>query len=211
MSDKHSTLLKELLLLVLGALLAITGGSITSYLNHKWDTEKIDQQRSHDRLSFIIALQSEIESNLLLMKRDFMSYRKQLSDGVPFTINRPVFTTTVFDSHVSRIGEIHEPEIISEIVAFYSSLNYFETWCEGTKGLIAEVGNPNGYVRSHANILHAGIYLQKRLDKITGTYRKENLIPTFSDDQKMLLREIETLRKKLGATKSDMQLKFHKE
>ena len=194
MSDKSNALLKELLLLVLGAILAISGGSITSYLNHKWEAEKIDKQHSHDRLSFLCALQSEIESNLLLMKRDFMDYRKQLSDAALFTINRPVFTTAIFDSHVNRIGEIQDPEIISEIVAFYSSLKYFGTWCEGTKGLIADVGNPKGYVRSHANILHAGIYLQKRLDGITGQYRKKSSVPVFSDEQKRLLEEITALR-----------------
>lgn len=211
MNDKHNALLKATSLLVLGAILAIAGGSITSYLNHRWETEKIDQQHSHERLSFIFALQSEIESNLLLMKRDFTDYRGQMSEGVGFTIRKPVFTTAIFDSHVNRIGEIQEPEIISEVVAFYSALNYFVKWSGGTEGLVAEVGNPKEYVRSFANLLYAGIHLQKRLDKITGPYRKKLTNPTFSNEEKKLLGAIIVLRKKLGAKKSDFQLKFHKE
>lgn len=207
---EDKTVSKDIILLLLGAFLAVIGGALTSWLSFKLQNNAADYKTEIDRQSVLAGFQAEVEVNLFKLNNRFSRYEKIIESDSELIIYPNNFTTSVFDSNLSQIGKVGDLALIAELVSFYDALKSVDI-----KALTLRNENQINeqdkriYVSELANFLHAGIYLQGRMKNSISELPRKITEPKFSEDQMKLLERIKNIRGKLGAHKVDSPLRFH--
>jgi hypothetical protein len=200
---------KQASFIALGASLAIIGGVLTSWFTFKLQHDASTFKAEIERQSVLAGFQGEVEINLITLKNRFDRYERAIDQKSPLTIMQNEFSTAVYRANLSRIGDIRDLGVITELVAFYNGLESLEDWASSLR---LEKNNENDkrrYVSQLANLLHAGIYLQGRM--ASSLYYLPRLLPTpnFDNDKTQLLERIKKLRVVLGANPPKQPLRFH--
>ena len=200
---------KEVLLIIFGATIAIIGGALTSWLAFELQNNA-SMLKAVERQSVLAGFQAEVEVNLIKLKNRFERYEKSIEQASSLHIVLNEFSTLVYKANLSRLGEIRDLGLISEIVSFYDGLTALNDWASSLrKGNSISENNKRRYVSQLANFLHTGIYLQARMANNEVSLPRVLPTPKFDDDKTQLLERIKKMRMALGANPPKHPLRFH--
>ena len=210
--DRGDAWRQQVVSLLLGALLAIAGGAVTTWLGDYFD-RKAESRRERDaETALLAAFQAEIEANIFGLKGLFSNYESADTAGRRLELRKVDVSTTIFKENAGKISIVRDVRLVSEIVALYAGLNWINSW----PSIDSPQDTPKQQVaRRHAsqvaNVLYASLYLQARLASRTEELRHPLSKPSFTEQQQNLLRRIQAFRQKAGARPPEDSLDFHGE
>jgi hypothetical protein len=200
---------REASLIGLGAILAIIGGALTSWITFKLQHDASIFKAEIERQSVLAAFQGEVEINLIKLKNRFDRYELSIERRTPLTITLNEFSTSVYQANLPRVGDISDLGVITELVAFYNGLIALEGWASSLRLEKSNENDKRRYVSQLSNLLHAGIYLQARMASSLSYLPRVLPTPKFDNDKTQLLERIKKLRIALGASPPKQPLRFH--
>ena len=201
-NSKRSPWWKDLLLILFGAILAISGGIIQSYLENNFETKKIIENRKFESKVLLATLQSEIEANLIYLHNRYRKYEGASNNNLNIEIIQFKASDDVYRTNIDQLGKLNHLGLIAEIVSFYSGLQRLENWSEQIISKQLKQEEVKKYASQHANFLHAAIFLHARLSELTRDMPKTLTSPSFSQKHEDLLKSIKEFRKEIGVSPS---------
>jgi hypothetical protein len=209
--NESKTYWKEVSLIILGALLAITGGALTSWLTFELQDSASNYKAEIERQSILAGFQAEVEVNLIKLNNRFERYEMALEKDAQLSIRPNEFSFSIYNSNLPHIGNIQDLALITEIIAFYDGLKSIDDWESSLRREKANntENDKKRYVSQLANFLHAGIFLQARMANSSSDLSRVLPTPKFNNAQRDLLERIKKVRVILGAHPSKKSLSFH--
>ena len=197
--------------LFLGVFLATSAGVATTWLESYIERRSESGRERVAEAALLAAFRAEIETNIIGLHTVFSNYESADTAGLPLQLKQVSISTIVFKENASKVSEISDLGFVSELVAFYTALDWINSWPGSDSPQDASPQVALTHASQVANLLHGALYLQARLasrmEALGGPLSK----PSLNEQQQHRLRRIETFRQKAGARPPQDSLDFHGE